>query len=81
LNGTFTSPGNPGDYPNNAYCKWDISVPSGYHIVLDFALVNIQKSDDCKKDFLKVCAETNRILEAYFYFVILFLLISAKRLT
>ncbi|OZC07943.1 CUB domain protein [Onchocerca flexuosa] len=41
--GTVTSPRSPQDYPNHAYCLWDISVPFGYHVALYFNRFDISQ--------------------------------------
>ncbi|VDK77902.1 unnamed protein product [Litomosoides sigmodontis] len=57
VTGIVTSPKSPQDYPNNAYCLWDISVPLGYHVALYFHRFDIQQSDDCSKDYIKISQE------------------------
>ncbi|KAM3716945.1 Cubilin [Dirofilaria immitis] len=57
MTGTFTSPKSPQDYPNLAYCLWDISVPFGYHVALYFNRFDVQKSNDCGKDYVKISQE------------------------
>lgn len=52
--GSVISPKSPQDYPNNVYCLWDISVPIGYHVALYFHRLDVQQSDDCNKDYIKV---------------------------
>ena len=36
LSGTFYSPGYPAGYPHEANCIWEIDVPDGYYITLQF---------------------------------------------
>jgi len=36
LSGTFYSPGYPAGYPHEANCIWEIDVPEGYYIALQF---------------------------------------------
>uniref|UniRef100_A0A9J2PYS9 CUB domain-containing protein n=1 Tax=Ascaris lumbricoides TaxID=6252 RepID=A0A9J2PYS9_ASCLU len=57
MNGTFLSPGAPNDYPNNVFCVWDIAVPHGYHVALYFNRFDIQQSDKCEKDYIKISEE------------------------
>ncbi|VDK29273.1 unnamed protein product [Gongylonema pulchrum] len=57
MNGTVLSPKSPSDYPNNAYCLWDIAVPLGYHVALYFNRFDIQQSSECSKDYLKISQE------------------------
>uniref|UniRef100_A0A914BUV6 Cubilin n=1 Tax=Acrobeloides nanus TaxID=290746 RepID=A0A914BUV6_9BILA len=71
--GTIHSPNYPKDYPNNVQCLWDISVPLGFHIKLDFDDFDIAQSIDCKKDFLQLSQEHQSRAQAptseyYFYF-------------
>lgn len=54
MTGTVISPRSPQDYPNHIYCLWDISVPFGYHVALYFHRFDVQQSDDCSKDYIKV---------------------------
>ncbi|KAK6108635.1 CUB domain family protein [Brugia pahangi] len=57
MTGTVISPRNPQDYPNHIYCLWDISVPFGYHVALYFHRFDVQQSDDCSKDYVKISQE------------------------
>uniref|UniRef100_A0A1I8EZ18 Cubilin n=1 Tax=Wuchereria bancrofti TaxID=6293 RepID=A0A1I8EZ18_WUCBA len=57
MTGTVISPRNPQDYPNHIYCFWDISVPFGYHVALYFHRFDVQQSDDCSKDYIKISQE------------------------
>ena len=66
INGTFTSPNFPGLYPETApnntvpqdkECQWNIRVPAGRQINLDFADFSLgQNSDviDCIKNHVKI---------------------------
>ena len=36
LSGNFYSPGYPAGYPRKANCIWEIDVPEGYYITLQF---------------------------------------------
>ena len=51
--GTLVSPGYPHEYPNNLYCEWIISVPHG-RIVLEIAVMNLEKHPHCYYDSVKV---------------------------
>ncbi|CAG9535646.1 unnamed protein product [Cercopithifilaria johnstoni] len=57
MTGTVISPKSPYDYPNNGYCLWDISVPLGYHVALYFHRFDVQQSDGCSKDYVKISQE------------------------
>ncbi|MFH4977909.1 hypothetical protein AB6A40_004618 [Gnathostoma spinigerum] len=73
LNGTILSPGSPKDYPNGASCLWDISVPHGYHIALMFNRFDVQKSDKCAKDSVKISQEhQTRAVEPHGQYYFLF---------
>jgi len=48
--GTFSSPNNPNSYPNNAYCRWKISVPSGKKVMVTFNSFKTQRD----KDFVEI---------------------------
>ncbi|XP_054002675.1 cubilin [Hylaeus anthracinus] len=54
--GTFTSPMYPNEYRNNTVCTWDVSVPRGLKIVLEFAVFDIGSSSVCenKANILKI---------------------------
>ena len=44
--GSFKSPNNPNSYPDNAYCRWKISVPAGKKVMVTFNSFKTQKSND-----------------------------------
>ncbi|KAM5140943.1 complement C1s subcomponent isoform 2-T2 [Mantella aurantiaca] len=52
--GEITSPNYPQGYPNNAKESWDVQVSEGYGIRLYFIHLDIEPSDGCEYDFLKV---------------------------
>lgn len=52
--GRFTSPLYPNIYRNNTVCTWDVSVPRGFKIVLDFLVFDIGTSIHCDNNNLKV---------------------------
>uniref|UniRef100_A0A8D0E1P5 Complement C1s n=1 Tax=Salvator merianae TaxID=96440 RepID=A0A8D0E1P5_SALMN len=52
--GEILSPNYPQSYPNNAQESWEISVPSGYGIHLYFTHLDIEPSENCEYDFVKV---------------------------
>ena len=42
-------------YPNNAYCVWEIILATDYEqVAFRVPHYNIEKSDDCEKDYLTV---------------------------
>ncbi|CAJ0568881.1 unnamed protein product, partial [Mesorhabditis spiculigera] len=57
MHGVIYTPNYPDTYDNDLGCIWDISVPQGYHIQLDFETFDVQSSQDCQADFLQVYEE------------------------
>ncbi|XP_075071895.1 complement C1r subcomponent [Mixophyes fleayi] len=55
--GIITSPNFPKTYPNNNHSTWDIAVPEGYHVSLKFLVFDIEPSDGCNYDYVKVSAD------------------------
>jgi len=54
LHGQFATPNYPSVYPNNLKCKWNISVPMGYHLMLNFTQFQLEWVDDCEYDYVVV---------------------------
>ncbi|KAL7844323.1 hypothetical protein SRHO_G00228620 [Serrasalmus rhombeus] len=58
LNGTFTSPGFPSRYPPQIQCVWDIEVPAGKHVKVNFNQFSLhdpkQNSHHCTTDYLEI---------------------------
>ncbi|KAK6328663.1 hypothetical protein J4Q44_G00006410 [Coregonus suidteri] len=53
--GQFNSPNYPSNYPNNAYCTWNIQTTSGSQIVqLQFPYVNLEDHFNCRYDSISV---------------------------
>ncbi|KAJ7357565.1 zymogen binding [Desmophyllum pertusum] len=50
--GNFASPNYPGNYPNNAYCVWTITVPQGSQLRIDFLFFETEKCHDLVKVFV-----------------------------
>ncbi|KAJ8360168.1 hypothetical protein SKAU_G00166930 [Synaphobranchus kaupii] len=50
--GSFSSPNYPGNYPNNAYCVWYISAPSGQRLFL--TITDVQLENCCSCDYIAV---------------------------
>ena len=46
VNGSFTSPGYPNNYPNSANCHYEIRVPSDKRIVLTFDVFSLESGYD-----------------------------------
>ena len=61
MNGTFTSPNYPGNYPNNAHCEWRIMVPYGYHVRLSFTLFDTENG----YDFVEVSSNSTGLHGSY----------------
>ncbi|VDM59740.1 unnamed protein product [Angiostrongylus costaricensis] len=57
MTGMVHSPNWPQDYGNDEECLWDIQVPLGYHIHLQFTHFDIAPSEDCAKDSLTISQE------------------------
>lgn len=52
--------GTTGKYPNQMECTWDISVPIGYVVAVQFTeRFFIEKSENCTKDYLAIIDNTN----------------------
>ncbi|XP_072106506.1 complement C1r-B subcomponent-like [Mobula birostris] len=52
--GEITSPGYPSSYPNEERAEWTIGVPLGYRVQLHFRYFQLEPSQDCIYDRLKV---------------------------
>ncbi|XP_053306198.1 complement C1r subcomponent [Spea bombifrons] len=61
LYGVITSPNYPDSYPNNNQTYWDIAVPEGYRISLNFLVFDIEPSENCNYDFVKVFADNEEL--------------------
>ncbi|KAL2084742.1 hypothetical protein ACEWY4_020260 [Coilia grayii] len=57
LHGEVKSPQYPQPYPADVYEQWNLTVPSGYRILLSFTHLDIQPSEDCSRDSLTVTFE------------------------
>ncbi|MED6269212.1 Bone morphogenetic protein 1, partial [Characodon lateralis] len=54
LNGSFTTPGWPKEYPHNKNCVWQLVAPIHYRITLVFDGFEIEGNDVCKYDYVEV---------------------------
>ncbi|KAF2368216.1 EGF-like domain, partial [Trinorchestia longiramus] len=55
LNGNFSSPGFPNDYPSDVECVWTITTSPGHSIRLSFLQqFDIETSANCENDFVEV---------------------------
>ncbi|KAK6059161.1 CUB domain protein [Cooperia oncophora] len=57
MTGVVHSPNWPKDYGNDEECLWDIQVPLGYHIHLQFTHFDVAPSEGCLKDSLTISQE------------------------
>ncbi|KAK3727047.1 hypothetical protein QZH41_012549, partial [Actinostola sp. cb2023] len=63
LAGNFTSPNFPDFYPGNIECNYVITVPQGYHVVLEFSVIELEDDYNCTVDYILVNVE----LDAFLY--------------
>lgn len=54
LHGYFSTPNYPAVYPNDLKCKWNISVPNGYYMMLNFTQFELEWETKCGFDFVLV---------------------------
>lgn len=54
MNGLFTSPLYPYNYPNNTVCNYTITVAMGFRIHLYFPKFALEKHDSCLNDNLRI---------------------------
>ncbi|XP_077396591.1 mannan-binding lectin serine protease 1 isoform X2 [Festucalex cinctus] len=52
--GIFQSPNFPANYPDNAHHRWDIRVPNGFRVRLHFSHFDLEPSDLCQCDYVRV---------------------------
>lgn len=52
--GRFTSPLYPNIYRNNTVCTWDVSVPRGLKIILQFLVFDIGTRKNCDNNNVKI---------------------------
>ncbi|XP_051934401.1 mannan-binding lectin serine protease 1 isoform X2 [Hippocampus zosterae] len=52
--GSFQSPNFPATYPDNTRHRWDIRVPDGFRVRLDFSHFDLEPSDMCQCDYIRV---------------------------
>ncbi|XP_067834647.1 complement component 1, r subcomponent, partial [Heptranchias perlo] len=55
--GEISSPGYPAAYPNDSHSRWAIVVPQGYRVRLQFSFFQLEPSQGCIYDYLKVSSE------------------------
>lgn len=52
--GTITSPGSPGNYPQNRDCEWRLVAPVGKRIELHFFAMQLEQNSGCDNDYVAV---------------------------
>ena len=52
--GSILSPQYPGYYTNDANCQWNLTVPEGHVIRLDFLYFDLEYHPKCSNDFVQV---------------------------
>ncbi|XP_014459446.1 complement C1r subcomponent [Alligator mississippiensis] len=57
LFGEITSPSYPKPYPNNNISSWDIVVPKGFVVKLTFWQFDLEPSESCFYDYVKITAD------------------------
>ena len=45
--GSLQSPNYPEDYPRDAVCSWQIEVPEGFQVVIQFQDIQLERSGNC----------------------------------
>ena len=54
LSGIIHTSNYPNNYAFNAECIWNIAVPNGYHVQLEFIdIFDLEVNNDCAKDFVE----------------------------
>ncbi|XP_069721936.1 complement C1r subcomponent [Phaenicophaeus curvirostris] len=61
LFGEIRSPGYPKPYPNNNISTWDIHVPKGYVVKLTFRYFDLEPSESCFYDYVKIKADKKNL--------------------
>uniref|UniRef100_H3A0P3 Complement C1s n=1 Tax=Latimeria chalumnae TaxID=7897 RepID=H3A0P3_LATCH len=61
FHGEVLSPNFPQGYPNEVERTWNISVPEGFGIELRFTHIDIEPSEGCTYDYVKVTSEDNEL--------------------
>ncbi|XP_003223791.2 complement C1r subcomponent [Anolis carolinensis] len=57
LYGEVKSPNFPKPYPDNNITTWDISVPKGFRVKLNFWQFDLEPSEACQYDYVKITAD------------------------
>ncbi|KAM8924079.1 complement C1r subcomponent [Pelodytes ibericus] len=61
LYGVILSPNYPEPYPNNNQTTWDIAVPEGYYVSLNFLVFDLEPSENCNYDVVKVFTDKEEL--------------------
>ncbi|NXN16485.1 C1R protein, partial [Indicator maculatus] len=61
LSGEIRSPGYPKPYPNNNISIWNIHVPKGYVVKLTFRYFDLEPSESCFHDYVKIKADKKNL--------------------
>ncbi|XP_067998163.1 complement C1r subcomponent-like isoform X1 [Melanerpes formicivorus] len=61
LSGEIRSPGYPKPYPNNNISIWNIHVPKGYVVKLIFRFFDLEPSESCFYDYVKIKADKKNL--------------------
>ncbi|NXR06015.1 C1RA protein, partial [Semnornis frantzii] len=61
LFGQIRSPGYPKPYPNNNISIWNIHVPEGYVVKLTFRYFDLEPSQSCYYDYVKIKADKKNL--------------------
>ncbi|XP_022784886.1 cubilin-like [Stylophora pistillata] len=64
-NNTLTSPGYPNHYPSNTDCASFVSIPQNKQMKIYFAEFDVEDSDHCIWDFLRITNEKNDYFGLY----------------
>ena len=60
MQGNFTSPGYPYNYPDDLDCTWIITVPNGYYVYVHFEHFHLEGSrNSCPYDYVQIYDENN----------------------
>ncbi|KAL9952995.1 hypothetical protein ACROYT_G040337 [Oculina patagonica] len=54
LNDTLKSPGYPNFYPNNTYCVYNVPIPDGMTMEIDFDFFEVEDHASCRYDYLTI---------------------------
>ncbi|CAH3182959.1 unnamed protein product, partial [Porites lobata] len=65
VNNALTSPGFPTQYPNNMHCVYNVSIPSGKALKINFSTFILEQHSRCRYDYLSVVDDENRALGTY----------------